>query len=114
LVRVLCPTGAGETVRRSRSVAIPIAVLALSLRSWRPRRVALPVLALAISWNLSPLAASAAQDLHNPAARASYWRPAVVYLRSHLSPSYRVEAVDTTGHWPAVYLARAGIPLTRG
>src|SRR4249920_1601958 len=35
-------------------------------------------------------------------------------LTSHLSPSYRVEAVDTTGHWPAVYLARAGIPLTRG
>ena len=22
--------------------------------------------------------------------------------------------MDTTGHWPAVYLARAGIPLTRG
>jgi hypothetical protein len=25
-----------------------------------------------------------------------------------------VEAVDTTGHWPAVYLPRAGIPLARG
>jgi hypothetical protein len=25
-----------------------------------------------------------------------------------------VEAVDTLGHWPALYLARAGIPLARG
>ncbi len=29
-------------------------------------------------------------------------------------PSYRVEAVDTAGHWPAVYLPTAGIPLARG
>ena len=114
VVLFLVPSSIGENIARIRFVAIPIAVLALSLRSWRPRRVALPVLALAISWNLSPLAASAAQGLHNPAASASYWGPAIVYLRSHLSPSYRVEAVDTTGHWPAVYLARAGIPLTRG
>ena len=30
------------------------------------------------------------------------------------TPSYRVEAVDTRGHWPAVYLPSAGIPLARG
>jgi hypothetical protein len=35
-------------------------------------------------------------------------------LHSHLTPSYRVEAVDTAGHWAAVYLPRAGIPLVRG
>jgi hypothetical protein len=27
---------------------------------------------------------------------------------------YRVEAVDTNEHWPALYLARADIPLVRG
>ena len=110
----LFPFSIGENVARLRFVAVPIAVLALSLRSWRPRPVALLALTLAISWNLSPLAASAAQGVDNPAASASYWRPAIVYLKAHLSPSYRVEAVDTAGHWPAVYLARAGIPLTRG
>ena len=36
------------------------------------------------------------------------------FLRAHQSPSYRVEAVDTVGHWPALHLARAGIPLARG
>jgi hypothetical protein len=36
------------------------------------------------------------------------------YLRAHLSPSYRVEAVDTAGHWEAAYLAEAGIPIVRG
>ena len=29
-------------------------------------------------------------------------------------PSYRVEAVDTVGHWPAAYLPAAGIPIARG
>jgi len=50
----------------------------------------------------------------DPAASASYWAPALTYLRGQLTPSYRVEAVDTAGHWPALYLARAGIPLARG
>ena len=36
------------------------------------------------------------------------------FLREHLSPSYRVEAVDTVGHWPAAYLPAAGIPIARG
>ena len=50
----------------------------------------------------------------DPAAHAAYWQPAVDFLREHLTPAYRVEAVDTAGHWAAVYLPRAGIPLTRG
>ena len=45
---------------------------------------------------------------------AAYWQPAVAFLRAHPSPAYRVEAVDTVGHWPALQLARAGIPLARG
>ena len=36
------------------------------------------------------------------------------FLRENLSPSYRVEAVDTVGHWPAAYLPAAGIPIARG
>ena len=28
--------------------------------------------------------------------------------------SYRVEVVDTVGHWEAVYLPKAGIPIVRG
>jgi hypothetical protein len=44
----------------------------------------------------------------------AYWQPAIGYLHEHLSPSYRVEAVDTVEHWPAAYLPEAGIPIVRG
>ena len=113
-VLFVVPTSVGEDIARLRFVAIPIAVLALSLRSWRPRPIVFLALALAISWNVSSLAATVATSADDPAADASYWAPAVDFLKTHLTPSYRVEAVDTAGHWPAVYLARAGIPLARG
>ncbi len=104
----------GENIARVRFAALPIAVLVLSLRSWRPLPVAAIVLVLAGSWNLSPHAWSFSRATVEPTAQEEYWQPAVNYLRQHLTPSYRVEAVDTAGHWAAVYLPRAGIPLTRG
>jgi hypothetical protein len=104
----------GENIARLRYAAIPLAVLVLSLREWRPRVPALVVLGLAISWNVTPLVTSYARGKGDPAAHAAYWEPAVSYLRTHLAPSYRVEAVDTAGHWAALYLPRAGIPLARG
>ncbi len=36
------------------------------------------------------------------------------FLHRNLTPAYRVEAVDTAGHWEAVYLAQARIPIVRG
>jgi hypothetical protein len=114
LVVYLVPSTVGENVVRLRFAAIPLAVLVFSLRSWRPLVPAIVVVGLAVSWNLTPLAASYAKGTADPAGHASYWAPAVRYLRTELTPSYRVEAVDTAGHWPAVYLARAGIPLARG
>jgi len=104
----------GENIARLRFAAAPIALLTLSLRRWRPWPVCAIALALALSWNLTPLAASFVQGERNPAAHADYWAPAITFLRKHVEPSYRVEAVDTTGHWPADFLARARIPLVRG
>ena len=114
VVAFLVPSGVGENVARLRYVAIPLAILALSLRDWRPRPVVVAVLALAVSWNVTPLAAAVVKEDDDPAARLSYWQPAIGFLKAHLPVSYRVEAVDTAGHWPAVYLPRAGIPLARG
>ena len=104
----------GENIARVRFAALPIAVLVLSLRSWRPLPVAAIALVLAASWNLSPHAWSFTRASIEPSAQAAYWQPAVNYLNGRLTPSYRVEVVDTSGHWAAVYLPRAGIPLTRG
>ncbi len=110
----LVPSAVGENIARLRFAAIPVAVLALSLREWRPRIVAVVSLGLAIAWNVTPLAASYAKASADPAAAAAYWAPAVRFLERNLTPSFRVEVVDTTGHWGAVYLPKAGIPLARG
>jgi hypothetical protein len=110
----LIPSALGENVARLRYAAVPVAVLALSLRRWRPLPVCLGVFLLAASWNVSPIAGQYFKGRSDPATRAAYWSPAITFLRAHLTPAYRVEAVDTTGHWAAVYLAEAEIPLARG
>jgi len=108
------PSAVGENVARLRFLALPVMVLALSLRRWKPLPLALPILLLTLCWNVTPLAFSFAKSEDDPAASITYWQPAIKYLQHHLSHSYRVEAVDTVGHWDAVYLPRAGIPLARG
>jgi hypothetical protein len=114
LAAFLIASPLGENIARVRFAALPIAVLVLSLRSWRPLPVAAVALVLAASWNLSPHAWSFTRASIEPSSEALYWQPAVDYLSERLTPSYRVEAVDTSGHWAAVYLPRADIPLTRG
>jgi hypothetical protein len=108
------PSEIGENIARFRYLALPLFVLAFSLRGFRPRGLAVATLALALCWNLNPLAASYARGSSDAAAEEAYWQPAIAFLQANLEPSYRVEAVDTAGHWAAVYLPRAGIPLARG
>jgi hypothetical protein len=108
------PSALGENVDRLRYLAVPLAVLAFSLRRWRPLPVAVVVTGLALSWNVTPLAFSFVNTSADPAAQEAYWKPAIRFLHQRLTPSYRVEAVDTAGHWDAVYLPRAGVPLARG
>jgi hypothetical protein len=55
-----------------------------------------------------------ARGVEDPAAKQAYWTPAIRYLHRNLAAGFRVEAVDTSGHWPAYFLARADIPLVRG
>jgi hypothetical protein len=114
LLFFLVPSAIGENIARLRYAAIPLCVLALSLRRWRPLPVCLAALALAVAWNVSPLVGSFQRGVTDATANASEWTPVIGFLHSHLTPSYRVEAVDTAGHWDAVYLPRAGIPLARG
>ena len=114
VIAYVVPSDVGGNVARLRFAAIPIAVLTLSLRRWRPWPVAVIAVALACSWNLSPLVWGLVRSTSDPSTSAAYWQPAVNFLHGALSPGYRVEAVDTTGHWEAVYLPRAGIPIVRG
>jgi hypothetical protein len=110
----LVPSELGGNVQRFRYAALPIALLVASLRRWKPLWLIVPAIALSLSWNVTPLVESYVADAANPAQSFAYWKPAIGFLRSHLSADYRVEAVDTVGHWAAVYLPEAGIPLARG
>jgi hypothetical protein len=114
VVAFVIPSAVGENVVRLRYAAIPLVVLVCSLRRWRPRWVGVAVLALAVAWNVTPLAWSYVHGQEDGTASAAAWQPAIGFLRAHLGTDYRVEAVDTSTHSPAVYLAEAGIPMARG
>jgi len=108
------PTGLGHDIARVRFVALPIALLVAALRRWRPLPPVLVAVALAAAWNVFPLASSWASSTADRSANPKMWPAPVKYLHTNLRTGYRVEAVDTIDHWPALYLARADIPLVRG
>jgi hypothetical protein len=108
------PSAIGENIARLRYAAIPLAVLVLSLRRWRPYAAAIAVLGIAIAWNVTPLAASFVRGEADTTEGVATWTRPIAYLHAHLQPGYRVEVVDTATHWPEVYLADAHIPLARG
>jgi hypothetical protein len=114
LALFIIPTGLGHNIARLRFFALPVTVLLVALRDFRPRLVVVAALVLALSWNASPLIVNYRQERGVSESSRSYWQPAIGYLRAHLSPSYRVEVVDTVGHWAAAYLPQAGIPIARG
>ena len=108
------PSGLGHDIGRLRQLALPLALLVAALRRWRPLPLALAAVVLAGTWNIVPLAGGWAQAAADRSASPAVWRGPVEYLRAHLATGYRVEAVDTSQHWPALYLAGADIPLVRG
>jgi hypothetical protein len=114
LIVFAVPSQVGANVGRFRLVALPLALLAFSLRGYRPRLFVVPVLALALFWNLGPIAEGFNHGRSDPGSDPDYWSPAIGFLHENLTPSYRVEVVDTVNHWAAAYLPQAGIPITRG
>jgi hypothetical protein len=114
LVIYLVPSGIGSNIDRVRYLALPLGLIAVALRRWRPLWLVVPVLVLAGVWNVTAIANSFASSVGSAENARSYWQPAIGYLHRNLTPSYRVEAVDTADHWPAAYLPEAGIPIVRG
>ncbi len=114
LVAFAVPSDLGSNVERLKFAAIPIALLAAAIVA--PKRIVLAAALVGVAgfWNISALAHTAKSAAADPAHTAAYWAPAIGYLHAHLSPSFRVEAVDTKEHWAAAYLPDAGIPIVRG
>ena len=106
------PSSLGSNIERVRYAALPLAVLVLALRPGKVRALSACVLVLAAAWNLTPAVSAVFRSSVDNTR--TYWAPAIGYLHAHLSPSYRVEVVDTADHWAAAYLPAAHIPIARG
>jgi hypothetical protein len=63
---------------------------------------------------VTPIAGQFVKATSDPASKPAYWAQTIAFLHARDTPSYRVEAVDTAGHWGAFFLAEAQIPLARG
>lgn len=115
LVAYLLKSPIGSNGTRLWAIAgAPLLWLAANVSRERSRMVVIPLLATAAAVQIGPWVRDAYSSWGDPAARASYWRPAVQFLHQHPSLQYRVEAVSTSGHWDAYYLADKGVPLARG
>jgi hypothetical protein len=107
----------GNATRLVDYVGAPLIWILLA-RQLQERRInrALAVLvgATVLCGQLAPNLVSASLALDVPAAEPGYWRGAITFLHAHENPNFRVEAVDSAGHWDAYYLPAAGIPIVRG
>ena len=113
IVGYLVPSPFGENLTRLRLLAFPLMLLTAVLARFRPRWLALAALAFAIGYNSVPIAADLIR-VDGRTAHATYWAPALRFLRHHADPEYRVEVVPTAQHWESYWLPRAGFALARG
>jgi len=110
----IIPSPLGDNWTRLNAFILPIMLLTASLANFRPRRLVVLALAVAFAYNLVPYALLVPSRLNNDTQQASFWRPAIGFLRAHQQPGYRVEVVPTAEHWEAYWIPRAGFPLARG
>jgi hypothetical protein len=114
VVVYLVPSPLGDNWTRLSAFVFPVMLLTASLAGFRPRRLVLLALACAFAYNLVPYALLVPSRLDNETQRASFWRPAIRFLRAHEQPGYRVEVVPTAEHWEAYWIPKSGFPLARG
>jgi hypothetical protein len=108
------PSPFGDNWTRLGAFVFPVMLLTAGLAGFRPRRLVVFALACAFTYNLVPYFLLIPSRLDNQTQHASFWRPAIDYLRAHDQPGYRVEVVPTAEHWEADWIPRAGFPLARG
>ncbi len=104
----------GDNWTRLDAFVFPVMLLTAALADFQPRRLVVAACACALAYNLVPYFLLIPSRLNDSTQQASYWAPAIHYLRGHLKPGYRVEVVPTAEHWEADWIPKAGIPLARG
>jgi hypothetical protein len=114
IVVYLVPSPLGDNWTRLSAFVFPVMLLTASLAGFRPRRLVALALAAAFAYNIVPYLLLIPSRLDNETQQASFWQPAIGFLRTHEPAGYRVEVVPTAEHWEANWIPRAGFPLARG
>jgi len=114
VVFYVVPSPLGDNWTRLSAFVFPVMLLTASLAGFKPRRLVVLALAVALAYNLVPYALLVPSRLDNNTQQASFWRPAIRFLRQHEQAGYRVEVVPTAEHWEAYWIPKAGFPLARG
>jgi hypothetical protein len=104
----------GNIVRLTALAGLPLILLPVAARRFRPGWIAgVAIAAIALWQGVSPVTewtASAAA----PGQNAAYWTPVLSFLDRHADPDYRVEAVQSKRYWEAYFVAGHGYALARG
>ena len=108
------PTPLGDNWTRLSAFIFPVMLLTATLADFRPRRLVLLALGAALAFNVVPYVLLVPSRIDNNTQQASFWQPAIDFLRAHEQPGYRVEVVPTAEHWEADWIPKAGFPLARG
>lgn len=114
VVIYIVPSPLGDNWTRLSAFVFPIMLLTASLAGFQPRRLVVFALAAAFAYNVVPYALLVPSRLNNDTQQASFWRPAIRFLRAHAQPGFRVEVVPTAEHWEAYWIPKSGLPLARG
>jgi hypothetical protein len=114
VVVYLVPSPLGDNWTRLSAFVFPVMLLTASLAGFRPRRLVGLALAVAFTYNVVPYLLLIPSRLGNETEQASFWRPAIGFLRAHHQPGFRVEVVPTAEHWEAYWIPKSGLALARG
>lgn len=110
----LVPSPLGDNWTRLSAFAFPLMLVTSGLAGFRPRRLVVVALAVALGYNIVPYLLLIPYRLDGRPATARFWQPAIAYLEQHAKPGFRVEVVPTAAHWESYWIPKAGLPLARG
>jgi hypothetical protein len=110
---VSSPLG-GNVGRLLLFMAAPLLLLPLAARGFRPRGITIALIGGALVWQTFPAVNGLRAANAVKASSEEFWFPVEAFLAEHGDPNHRVSVVATDHHWEAFYLARRGVPLTRG
>jgi hypothetical protein len=107
------PVG-GNAVRLMLLMGVPLIMLPLAARGFRPRGIAVSLVAVALLWQALPAVAGWRTATESRAQDESFWYPVIAWVAEHPEPDQRVQVVATADNWEAYHLARRDVPLARG